>query len=114
MDLALSEQQQDLVRFVGGFLAKECPSERVRASEPLGFDAELWRQFVDMGLGTMGVPEALGGGGASIEDLALVMLEAGKRIPPVPLVETVVANNLLGRLAALTSASPAVGGLLEE
>jgi alkylation response protein AidB-like acyl-CoA dehydrogenase len=114
VDLSLTEQQQDLARYVGTFLAKECPAERVRAAEPLGFDAELWRSFVDMGLNVMAVPADRGGGGASVLDLAVVMETTGKHIPPVPLVESVVANDLLGRLRTSGEAEATVERLLRE
>jgi len=41
MDLSLSEDQQSIEALFGPFFEKECPSECVRAAEPLGFDPEL-------------------------------------------------------------------------
>jgi alkylation response protein AidB-like acyl-CoA dehydrogenase len=99
MDLSYSDEQQDLRETLSSFFSKESTVERVRASEPSGFDADLWDRIVAMGLPAMAVPEDLGGGGASLLDLVLTAEEFGKRIPPAPLIESVVATNLLGRLA---------------
>src|SRR3954454_13928748 len=81
-------------------MEKECPPARVRAAEPLGFDAELWREIVAMGLPAIAVPAELGGGDASLEELGLSALEVGRAVAPVPLVEASVASNLLGRCGA--------------
>lgn len=99
MDLSYSDEQQALRETLGSFFSKESTLERVRAAEPSGFDAELWDRITAMGLPTMGVPEDLGGGGASPLDLVLTAEEFGKWIPPAPLIESMVANNLLARLA---------------
>lgn len=99
MDLTLTPDQQALRQTLDDFLGKECPPERVRASEPLGFDADLWRQVVELGLPTIAVPEEQGGGGGGLADLAVAAEELGRFMAPVPLVEAAVANDLLGALA---------------
>ncbi len=48
------------------------------------------------GLLHIGVPEGLGGAGAGLFELVLVAEEAGRRLAPVPLAETVAATRLLG------------------
>jgi alkylation response protein AidB-like acyl-CoA dehydrogenase len=99
MDLSYSDEQQNLRENLSSFFSKESTPERVRAAEPNGFDAELWDKIAAMGLPAMAVPEDLGGGGASSLDLVLTAEEFGKRVPPAPLIEAVVATNLLGRLS---------------
>jgi alkylation response protein AidB-like acyl-CoA dehydrogenase len=81
-------------------MEKECPTARVRAAEPLGFDADLWREVVAMGLPTIAVPAELGGGGASMEELGLAAREVGRAVAPVPLIEASAATNLLARCGA--------------
>ncbi len=49
----------------------------------------------------MGLPEAVGGGGASLADLAVVADAVGRAIAPVPFVDHAVAGRLLARLGAL-------------
>src|SRR6185295_12993770 len=78
-----------------GLFAKASPSSVVRAAEPLGFDPAVWEHLVQTGVPMMAVPEAAGGGGASSLDLVVVAQEFGRRVAPVPLVECIVASNLL-------------------
>jgi alkylation response protein AidB-like acyl-CoA dehydrogenase len=98
-DYSLSEEQEALRDTYRRFLDKACPSELVRKSEPVGFDRVLWAQLGELGAVTMGVPVAYDGDGAGLVELALVAEEAGRRMAPVPLVETMVAARLLARLA---------------
>jgi alkylation response protein AidB-like acyl-CoA dehydrogenase len=95
MDLALSEEQQDLRDTIARLLAKVSGPEQVRAAEPLGHDPAVWTALADMGVPTMGVPEI---GGAAMADLAVVARECGRHLAPAPVVEALVANRLLARL----------------
>ncbi len=98
MDLSYSDEQRDLKESLAGFFAKESTPERVRAAEPSGFDPGLWDKISAMGLASMAVPEAHGGGGAGVLDLVLCAEEFGRRIPAAPLLEAAVGTNLVGRL----------------
>jgi alkylation response protein AidB-like acyl-CoA dehydrogenase len=100
MELALTEDQLALRDAVTDLLTKESPPERVRAAEPSGFDPELWALVAGMGLPSLAVPEADGGGGGSLVDLALVAEEFGRRVPAVPLVDAAAATDLLARVGA--------------
>jgi alkylation response protein AidB-like acyl-CoA dehydrogenase len=107
MDLSDSEEQSTLRKHLATFFARESSPERVRASEPLGYDPRLWAEMVAMGLPTMAVPEVLGGGGASTQDLTLAAEEFGRRIAAAPFVETAVANDQLARLVQMEPDGPA-------
>jgi alkylation response protein AidB-like acyl-CoA dehydrogenase len=109
MDLNPSEEQQQLIDTFAAFYEKECPSDRVRADEPLGYDPELWTRLCEMGALLMAIDEGSGGWGASLLDLALVAEQHGRRIGPVPLIETQVAARLLGRIG-----SPAAQEVLQR
>ena len=98
-DFSLSDEQQALRDVVRTFLAKQCSSERVRAAEPLGFDADLWDELRELRLVALGVPVADGGDGAGLIELVLVAEELGRAAAPVPLVDVVVAARLFARLA---------------
>jgi alkylation response protein AidB-like acyl-CoA dehydrogenase len=95
-DTTLSADQEELRAAFRALFTKECPPERVRASEPLGFDRELWRTLVETGVLTMALPESAGGDGGGLVEVALVAEELGRRVAPVPLVEGVVAARVLG------------------
>lgn len=100
MELRPSEEQQLLIDSFAALYAKASTPEQVRAAEPLGFDRDLWEQLVDMGSLSMAVPEAHGGWGASVIDLALVAEQHGRALGSAPLIETQVACRLLARAAA--------------
>jgi len=110
MDLSYSDEQQHLRENLSSFFSKESTPERVRDAEPSGFDPELWDKIAAMGLPAMAVPEDLGGGGASALDLVLTSEEFGKKIPPAPLVEAVVATNLVCRLEGSEVAKELLAG----
>src|SRR2546430_12995607 len=78
-DYSLSSDQEAVRDAFAEFFRNECPSERVRAAEPLGYDEKLWRQLADMGAASMGLPEQAGGDGAALVDLLLVAEGAGRR-----------------------------------
>jgi alkylation response protein AidB-like acyl-CoA dehydrogenase len=101
-DFSLSDEHEAIEEAFAGFFAKECPPARVRKAEPLGFDAELWAQLVEMGVMTMGLPEAAGGDGAGVVELALVAEQLGRTIAPVPFIEAVTAARALVHLGGST------------
>ncbi len=109
-DFSLSLEQQELRGAFAALFEKESPSTRVRAAEPGGFDAELWRTLTGAGTVTMGLPVSSGGDGADLVDLALVAEQYGRRVAPVPLLDTVVAARLLAASGAPTSLLDAVVG----
>jgi alkylation response protein AidB-like acyl-CoA dehydrogenase len=98
-DFSLSDDQGALRDVVRTFLGKECPAERVRAAEPLGWDADLWQQMAELRLVAMGVPADRGGDGAGLVELAVVAEELGRAAAPVPFVDAAVTARLLARLA---------------
>jgi alkylation response protein AidB-like acyl-CoA dehydrogenase len=126
VNLRLTEEQQALRETFAALFAKECMPDVVRAAEPLGHDAALWALTSDIGLLHIGVPEVLGGAGGGLFELVLVAEEAGRRLAPVPLAETIAATRLVGACAAknllrqalegarLVSLPPAPGDVLTQ
>jgi len=115
LDLGLTAEQHALVEAFGTFFAREVRPERVRTAEPLGFDAELWSQ-----LAALGIPSAaVGDQPASLLDLALICEQAGRRLAPVPIAESLAAARLLAgfgverpeRAPASLAIQPTVGGV---
>ena len=107
-DYSLSSDQEAVRDAFHDFFAKQCPAERVREAEPLGFDEALWQQLADMGGASMGLPERAGGDGASLVDLLLVAEEAGAALAPVPFIEHAAASR------AVAAAPGAPAGLLAD
>ncbi len=103
----LTEDEQTVREAFAEFFQKESPVIRARESEPIGFDAALWQQGLEMGLTSMAVPEEAGGDGAGLVEMALVAEEFGRVLAPIPLIEHVVATRLLA-----SAGDPAHGDLL--
>src|SRR5690606_20329307 len=93
----LTDDQRAIEEVFGGFFRRESPTTVVRDAEPLGFDAALWAKLAELGGAAMGLPEALGGGGATLADLAVVADAVGRAVAPVPYVDHTVATRLLAR-----------------
>lgn len=64
--------------------------DAVEAAEATGWSDPVWRALVDAGFCWIGLPEAAGGSGGSLEDACAVLRAAGGRAAPVPLAETAV------------------------
>jgi alkylation response protein AidB-like acyl-CoA dehydrogenase len=107
VDLALSEEQQQLVASFAGLLQRASSPDHVRAAEPAGFDHALWRALVDLGAVVMAVPEGQGGWGATMLDLALVAEQLGRRLASAPVIE----NQVVARLLAAVGSAPALEAL---
>jgi 3-oxochol-4-en-24-oyl-CoA dehydrogenase len=98
VDLTLTSDQQAARDLLRRLFEREVPSTVVRAVEPLGHSPQLWSTLAAAGIPGMGLPERLGGGGADLAMLAVVALEAGRVMAPVPLVEHFIATRLLAEL----------------
>ena len=123
MRLGLTDDQLAIKEVFAGFFGKESTTAVVRAAQPGGFDANLWRRVCETGAPGMGVGDGSGGGGASLGDLAVVAEEFGRSIAPIPLVDHQVAARALallqqartdvtdGETIASLALRPAVGGV---
>jgi alkylation response protein AidB-like acyl-CoA dehydrogenase len=104
MDFSLTPEQELLQETLRGFVAKECPPQQVRKV----FDGDrqavpaLWKRLVEMGVAGLVVPEAHGGAGLELLELALVAEELGRGAVPVPFL-----GHALATLALVHGGSPA-------
>jgi alkylation response protein AidB-like acyl-CoA dehydrogenase len=80
--------QETLQRFIGRDYGFE--SRRELARSPLGFSAEAWSQYAELGLLALPYPEEFGGLGGSAVDMMLVMQLIGRALVLEPLLSTVV------------------------
>ena len=71
---------------------------RVRAAEPVGFDEALWKDLLSLEAPLMRTSSSAGGGDMSLFDACLMMEQAGRRLAPVPLAESLVALRVLGEV----------------
>jgi 3-oxochol-4-en-24-oyl-CoA dehydrogenase len=97
MSIAISEEHRALAETVADFLTKHDARGAARALlEAPDEDLPPW--WADLaGLGWLGlhVPEADGGSGYGIEELAVVVEQFGRAVAPGPLVPTVIASAVL-------------------
>jgi alkylation response protein AidB-like acyl-CoA dehydrogenase len=86
MDLEFSEEQNVLRDMVRGVCAEHCPLETVRALEddPRGYSEPLFKEFAELGLLGILIPEAFGGAGQSIVEAAILYEELGRAVTPTP------------------------------
>lgn len=86
MDLNLNEEQRLIVDSAAEFLAAHSTSERVRSasSQPGGWDAVLWQGLAELGWCGIHSPEAQGGLGLGVVELALLQEQLGRRLACVP------------------------------
>ena len=105
MDFGLSEEQEMLQRSAREFLARECPPAFVRAlyTEPDGFSRELHSKMSEQGWTGLLVPEAYGGLGLSMLDMALLLEEMGRAAVPGPF----MFSSVLAALALMQGGSSA-------
>ena len=85
MNFDLSDEQRLLQDTIRGFLAKECPPAQLRAVfEGAGHDPTLWKGMIELGLGGLHLPDAWGGAGLELVDLAIAAEVLGYGGAPGP------------------------------
>ena len=93
-----TDAHSELRTAVRSLLIAHSSLEVVRRAEPLGFDSPLWERLRVFGIPSLAVPEAYGGGGATLAELAIIAEGAGRSLAPAPVVESMVAGRLLAAL----------------
>jgi alkylation response protein AidB-like acyl-CoA dehydrogenase len=87
MQLAFTEEQEELRRAARAFLADHSSSERVRAAMAgeAGFDADTWKRIgAELGWTGVAIPEAHGGAGLGIVELVALLEEMGEALLCAP------------------------------
>lgn len=86
MHFGLDEEQVLLQESLRRFVQEELPAARLRAcfEEGSGFDEALWHAAAGVGLPGLAIPEAFGGAGLELLDLALAFEVLGESATPGP------------------------------
>ena len=102
MDFRLTEEQLALQETLRRFIAKDYDFERRRAlaRSALGYSAQAWAQYAELGLLGLPYPEEFGGLGGSAVDIMAVMELVGQGLLLEPYLSTVVLCGGLIRDAA--------------
>src|SRR3954447_22538468 len=82
-DLALSDEQQDFVRALRDFAAKEVNSALVEEHENDHHSAELARKLAELGWWSLCIDEEYGGSGGTFSDAVLFLEEVARGSVPV-------------------------------
>ncbi len=94
MQLVLSEDQELLAKTAADFVADRSPVSRVRAlrdaDDPLGFSPALWKEMAELGWTGIPFPEAYGGAGMGLAELAVVLEALGRTLAPEPFLSSVL------------------------
>jgi alkylation response protein AidB-like acyl-CoA dehydrogenase len=94
VQLVLSEDQELLAKTAADFVAEHSPVSRARAlrdrRDPVGFSRELWKQMAELGWVGIPLPEAHGGAGMGLAELAVVLEALGRTLAPEPFLSTVL------------------------
>lgn len=95
MPLYLNDEQTMLRDTARDFVAEHAPVSHMRAlrdaNDATGFSRDLWKQFAEMGLNGVLVPEAQGGLGLGHVEAGVVLEEIGRNLSPSPFLATAVA-----------------------
>ena len=92
MDFNYSNEQIALQETLRRFVSRDYEFERRRelARSDLGFSAEAWAQYAELGLLSLSFPEEFGGLGGNAVDIMLVMEQIGRGLLLEPFLSSVV------------------------
>ncbi|UQA95790.1 acyl-CoA dehydrogenase [Streptomyces halobius] len=101
MGIGITQEQRDLAGAARGWAARAVPPEEVRKLLDAGPGRRgrpaYWGRLAEQGLLGLHLPEADGGGGGALLDLAVVLEELGRAALPGPYLPTALAAELLHR-----------------
>lgn len=92
MDFRYNDEQLAMQSTLQRFIERDYAFERRRAlaASALGFSAEAWTQYAELGLLALPLPEEFGGLGGDAVDVMVVMEQAGRGLLLEPYLSTVV------------------------
>ncbi|NTY62774.1 acyl-CoA dehydrogenase [Mycolicibacterium sphagni] len=125
MALAITIEQEQLAEAVTQFAARHAPIDKTRASLDSIAAGELpiwWEEFTGNGFHAVHLPEAAGGQGGTLADMACVIEAAAAALLPGPLLSTATASavasladdSAAALVADLAGGAPAVVVLPED
>ncbi|MCM2387576.1 acyl-CoA dehydrogenase family protein [Streptomyces albipurpureus] len=103
MRITLTDDQIELQRSVRSLFAKECPPELVRelrADDTTMDPQRLWTSLADTGILGLPFSEDVGGQGAGLFELGLVLQEAGRVLCPTIVYSTLAFGITIDRLGS--------------
>jgi len=101
-DRPITDERREFADTLRGLLDRWCPTSVVRELKdaPASLaSTPLWRQLTETGVFGLVVAENVGGVGAQFDDLAVVALEGGRALLPLPVLSTAVFGLAIQTLA---------------
>jgi alkylation response protein AidB-like acyl-CoA dehydrogenase len=94
MDLTPSDEQRLLRESADRFVSETYTADHRRriANDPLGFSADIWKQFADLGWLALPISEAYGGLGGGAIEVGILMEAFGRGLVSEPYLSTVVIS----------------------
>ncbi|OIJ28251.1 acyl-CoA dehydrogenase family protein [Nocardioides luteus] len=105
MDFSFTTESDDAAELAAKIIGDATAPERLRTVEAAAgdrgrFDTALWSALGEAGLLGLHLPEAQGGAGLGLIELCRVLVEAGRRVAPLPLAVHGPCGLLLSETAA--------------
>ncbi|MFN8543874.1 MAG: acyl-CoA dehydrogenase family protein [Candidatus Binatia bacterium] len=102
MHLAPTPEQREIQDGARRFLAEQLTRERRSAWDATaeGCDAEFWRAVAGLGWLGYGLPRAVGGQGASLLDVGLLLEEVGRAVGPMSIFAAITGGLALAALGS--------------
>jgi len=117
MDFSYDDEQEALRDAVRGLLGKaygDFENRRSVTDRDPGFDEKVWKGLADMGALGLPFPEDVGGMGAGLVEVGLVLEEIGRVLAPEPyLSSVVVAGGVVVAVGSDEQRGELLGGLSE-
>ena len=97
MPIAITEDHQELGETVRSFLSAHgsLAANRALLESPGEPRPSFWQEMADLGWLGVHLPEAHGGGGASLSELVVILDELGRQVAPGPFLPTVLASAVI-------------------
>lgn len=95
--LSYSEEQIELMDVATNFCRDKSPIDKVRSliDDERGYDPAIWQEIVDLGWLGIAVPEAQGGVGLSMAEVAPIAEQMGRRLLATPFSTCTIAAQAL-------------------
>ncbi|MDO9498145.1 MAG: acyl-CoA dehydrogenase family protein, partial [Nocardioides sp.] len=111
MSIGISDEHVELAASLRKWAASldGVAATRAADTDPEATFADAWKAIGEMGVATIGLPEAAGDGGGSVLDAAVALEACAHELVPGPLLGTVVAASLLGETDGPDGVAAAIG-----
>src|SRR6516165_12130337 len=115
MSLAVTEEHQALQQTARRFLESHCPPavpRRLLDATDEGLPP-FWLELVELGWFGLHLPEAVGGQGYGLAELAIVLEELGRAVAPGPFLPTVLVSAVLSAAGSAEQRASLLPGLAD-